>query len=277
MTKFIKHLSSALLCYLALLCALLPYANADEAPVTLYLPYITPDLSEQLEQALKNAGVGTMKVDNGDFWHPYQQGLRKGRRGVYFAQPHFAAWSIQRHGFQAIYKLHGRLKYVLASRRTDNHLFEINDLQGRVICREAGLNLGTVWLNNLLGDYRLTALSEEVASVEQAMKVNNKKCDAFVVDDYAYDRINKGQLGPYIRLKQSPVYKHNALVAHPEIPQATTSALKKALKSKRIKSLLKPYFSKLSKWQNLLPVQAEDYTAADYKLLDAYWGKHTGT
>lgn len=251
-----------------------PVANRDKA-VILYLPTVStvnPELHTQLQQALNEQGLPQIVVKNVDFWHPYQQGLRAGRPGIYFAQPHFTAWAIEQHGFNPVYKLHGRLKYVLASRRTDSHLFEVNDLAGGVICREPGLNLGTVWINSVLGQYRLTAQSKEVESVEQAMTKGEKKCDAFIIDDYAYDRVNNGQLGRYIRLKQSPVYKHNAFIAHPTISGELLATLQKALKSRKVKALIKPYLNSLSKWQNLLPVKEGDYSSGDYDLLNAYWG-----
>ncbi len=248
--------------------------DTPATPINFFLPTTsttTPELTDKLQSALATKGLDNVVVKNVDFWHPYQQGLREGRFGIYFAQPHFAAWAIAQHNFQPVYKLHGRLKYVLASRRSDDHLFEINDLEGRVICREPGLNLGTVWLNSLVGTYQLTVSNNEVKSIEQAMLNDVNGCNAFVIDDHAYDRVNNAQLGRYIRLKQSPVYKHNALVSHPAVPKETIKKLKAALKSREIKALLKPYLTRLSKWQNLLPVKHGDYSAEDYKLLDAYW------
>lgn len=250
-------------------------ANANpSAPVSFFLPITSstdPKLTNELQSAFAAEGLNNVIVKNVDFWHPYQQGLREGRPGIYFAQPHFAAWAIGQHDFRPIYKLHGRLKYVLASRRNDSHLFEVNDIEGGVICREPGLNLGTVWLNSIIGKYRLTVSSKEVESAEHAMLNDSGDCDVFVIDDHAYDRVNNGQLGRYIRLKQSPVYKHNALVAHPNIPNALTDKLKTALKTREIKALLAPYLTGLSKWQNLLPVKQDDYSADDHELLNAYW------
>lgn len=244
--------------------------------VTLFLPVVSsvyPKLADKLEAALRKEQVEGIEVKNVDFWHPYQQGLRRGRVGVYFAQPHFAAWAINKHSFLPVYKLHGRLKYVLAAPRDNQSLFEVRDLAGKTLCREPGLNLGTVWLNDLLGKHRVTAQSAELPSVEKHMQNirSNAICDAFVIDDFAYDRINEKQRGRFIRLAQSPEYKHNAFVAHPDIAPQTIARLKQALKSKAVKKVINPYFEHLSKWQNLLPPKISDYHAADSKLLDAYW------
>lgn len=250
-------------------------SGENEENVRLFIPIVSsksPDLDAKLTQALRAQGINKIIVENVDFWHPYQQGLKKGRKGIYFAQPHFAAWAINRHDFKPIYKLHGSLKYVLAARRSDTHIFEVSDLDGKTICREPGLNLGTVWLNRLLGALRLNARIKEQSSIALEMQKPTSNCTAFVIEDYAYERLNKASSNHYIRLEQSEIFKHYAFISHPSISKDLIQKIQKALKSNAIKSLLKPYFSDLSKWQNLLPIKADDYSNNDYRLLNAYWG-----
>lgn len=263
-----------------------PVANSVEGqtrqPVSLYLPINTidfPELDKRLTLALSDQGVSNITVKNTDYWHPYQQGLRLGRRGIYFAQPHFAAWVIHQHNFKPILKLHGQLKYVLAVRRNDTQFFEVNDLAGAKLCRTPGLNLGTVWLNQLLGEHQLTARSEEVSSVVAIIKNqsndSHSNCDAFVLSAFSFNQINKVSKEKYVLFAQSPKYKHHAFVAHPSIDAATTQQLTKALKSKEVKRLMMPYLRSLSRWQNLLPVQLDDYGPDDANLLETYWGEIT--
>ncbi len=256
----------------------LPEASESQTELVLYLPVLSaayPRLNDKLDGALAAEGVPNVTVKNVDFWHPYQHGLRQGRIGVYFAQPHFAAWAIHQHGFIPLLKLHGRLKYVLATERDKQYLFEVSDLAGQNVCREAGLNLGTVWLNRLLGEHRITASSSELPSVEQNMLKQAVDCDAFVIQEIAYQRVNKDQKQRFIRLAQSPEYKHNVFVAHPKIARAQLKKLYKALKSKAATKVLMPYLRDLSQWQNLLPVKAKDYPANDSELLHTYWANKT--
>jgi len=272
---FISCCTGLLCCVLVVFSQSAIAQSGSSDPTILYLPAASSTygkLANELEAALKAESVNHITVRNGDFWHPYQQGLREGRKAIYFAQPHFAAWAMTKHNFTPIYKLHGRLKYVLAAKRVDDTIFEVQDLSGKVICREAGLNLGTVWLNDVLSNNQITARSKELPSVEHVMAKQTLDCDAFVINDYAYDRINQQQRSRFIRLAQSPIYSHNAFIAHPEISPEQVSLIDKALKSKGVKRVLKPYFTSLSKWQNLLPVKEDDYGARDIELLTTYWG-----
>ena len=130
---------------------------ASESPI-LYLPRFaasSPDKASELEAEFNRQGVSEIHIENSSFLHPYQQGLRLGRPGIYFAQPHLATWAVRKHQFVPILKLHGNLKYVLAARKSDELIFEVNDLSGKQVCRESGLNLGTVWFNRIVGENRL--------------------------------------------------------------------------------------------------------------------------
>lgn len=276
------HLLSLKVCSIVLGALLLSikttaWAQKSNTDITLFLPTKSeqyPNLVVDLQASLAASGLKQIKVKNADFWHPYQQGIRQGRAGIYFVQPHFASWLITQHKFKPIFKLHGQLKYVLAAKRSDTTIFEVRDLAGKWICREAGLNLGTVWLNQVFGEHQLTASGREVASVEQVMRNNESDhtdCSAYVLSDRAYQRINSKAIGGFIRLRQSPVYKHFAFVAHPSISDATVAKLQQVLKSKRSKALLNDYFTQLSKWQNLLPIKSNDYNDQDTELLKTYW------
>ena len=57
----------------------------------------------------------------------YQQAIKNGKFGVYFAPPHFAAWLIHQHAFQPVLTLSEPLSYVIATRRDDNRIFELSD------------------------------------------------------------------------------------------------------------------------------------------------------
>lgn len=248
--------------------------QSNDKVVDLYLPINSsefPNLTQQLQAALAMPLSNRIKVINIDFRHPYQHGIKTGRLGIFFTEPHFATWAITKHNFRPVYKLHGKLKYVLTTQRSNTNIFELNDLIGKTICREVGLNLGTVWLNQLLSNSKINANVKEVLSVEQIMLSNDQQCDAYVLDNFSYVRSNKQLHSKYIRLAQSAIYEHNAFVAHPQIPNEFIEKFKRAIKSQTVKNILKPYLKSLSKWQNFKEVKDSDYMFNDTLLLQAYW------
>ena len=252
-----------------------PTSAQSSPPVTLYFPGINkqnPELSKQIEEALAKQAVGFLSVKGTEFWHPYQNGIREGKIGIYFAQPHMAAWLIARHHFSPIYRLHGNTNYALAVSKANTPIFELLDLNGKRVCHEPGLNLGTIWLNQLLGENQIAANAIEVPNIETYMLAQNtQNCDSFVVEATAYDRVAKETRNKYIRLAQSSVYKHYALLAHPSISKSNIDKLATALKNKDLQTLLRPYFSDLSKWDNLIPIDNTDYLPSDVELLAPYW------
>ena len=253
--------------------------------IPLYIPIKSnafPNLVHDLQRALEAESITEIQVKNTDFWHPYQQGIRKGRLGVYFAQPHFAAWGISKHQFTPLYKLHGKLKYVLATDRANSSIFEITDLHDKTICREAGLTLGSVWLNQLIRRHQLAVNTREITSTRAAMaseqgntahseSMDRGHCDAYVIDDYSFEYVNSLTRGKYIRLAQSVIHQQNVFIAAPNVSQGLQVKLKQALKSKAVKRVLAPYFSTLSKWQNLQSVGPQDYGPDESRLLAPYW------
>jgi len=97
-----KYLSLPILLVLALL-GLSPInaqtnssaqTNPQPSELQLYLPYHSsqfPELAQKLDAALQRAGLNNIRTQSSDYWHPYQQGIRQGRVGVYLAPPHFVA------------------------------------------------------------------------------------------------------------------------------------------------------------------------------------------
>lgn len=249
---------------------------SSNEPLTLYLPSINQseaNLAKRIEAEFRNQGLRLFRVRGTRFWHPFQNGIRSGKKGIYFAQPHMAAWAISKHNFEPVFRLHGRLNFVLAATKTNTKLFELEDLNGEVICHESGLNLGKLWLEQVLGEYQIAANRREVTNVELATQdtEESQKCDAFVLENLAYERANKAARGKYIRLAQSRFYKHNVFIAHPELTSHEKLTFKKALKSAEMKELLKPYLLTLSKWDNLVEVSEEDYSKEESSLLEPYW------
>jgi len=90
----IKLHSRALLLFvcLAFVCLAVP-AYSKDAKFTLYLPISSqqfPSLKSGLQEALTAQGLGQLEIKTADFWQSYQQGIRHGRIGIYFAAPHYS-------------------------------------------------------------------------------------------------------------------------------------------------------------------------------------------
>ena len=126
-----------------------------------------------------------------------------------------------------------------------------------------------------MGEYQIAANRREAANVELTIQdpEESKECDAFVLENLAYERANKTTRGKYIRLAQSAPYKHNVFIAHPGLTSHEKLTFRKALKSAKMKKLLNPYLLNLSKWDNLVEVTEDDYSIKDSSVLIPYWGR----
>ena len=90
--------------------------------------------------------------------------------GIYFAEPHLAAWLISKKEFTPVLRLHGETQYVLTTLKSKVSVFEVKDLNGSKICHERGLNLGRIWLNELLGNNQIEASLVISTNVEKQLQ-----------------------------------------------------------------------------------------------------------
>ena len=160
----------------------------------LYLPVNAqqfPNMISKLRSALQQASTQDkllegIKLTTTDYWLPYQQGIRQGRPGIYFAAPHFSAWLINQHGFDPMLRLAGPIQYVIAARREDSHLFEINDLATKTVCTNATMDLSFLLVRDALKESLLPAKILQVEAVDREMKNNNRNCHAFALSEHLF-------------------------------------------------------------------------------------------
>lgn len=248
--------------------------ETDSQEIALYLPYHSsqfPELAMKLDAALNRAELAQIKTKSTDYWHPYQQGLRQGRTGIYLAAPHFTAWAINKHKFAPLLRLPDRLKYVIASRSDDAHLFEVNDLAGRSVCSQNSVNLDFMLVRTAFGNSFLAAQNKVVNSVARAMQYDNQNCDAFSVSEHLFKRFNLESPYRFIRLQQGNEYNNYAFVAHPGITKNLRMSLKKFLRSPDAQTVLKPLLKQFSNKTNLVPIKPTDYPNTYLKPLELYW------
>lgn len=251
-----------------------PTKNANPKSTYLYLPIHKsqfPKLAQRLNIELKQAKLDQIEVKFADYWHPYQQGLRRGRPGIYLSAPHFSAWAINKHNFQPLLKLNGQLQYFIVSRHSDSHIFEVRDLENKTVCTQAAMSLDFILLRNATKDNILAPKTLRVPSTVQAMRDNRQDCDAFTLSAHLFNEFLLDVPFQFTRLQQSSMFLNYAFVAHPTTPRATQYAVKKFLLRPDIQILLNPVYKLYSSEPKLLNVKLNDYNTNQMKLLLPYW------
>jgi hypothetical protein len=242
--------------------------------INLYLPIDRAEhtrLISTLDDALKTAGLSQIKVAGSDYWHAYQNGLRNGRSGIYFAPPHFAAWAISQHDFLPIARLSSPLSYVIATHQEDRALFEINDLSGEKVCSGRPLNLDYLLINSLFQDFLHAPQIEIVASVEQQMTSAVSLCRAFAVGNHLFERIELEHPNKFIRLQQSALHNNYVFIAHPQISQADFRKMRRFLLSVKTQDSLQPVLQLFATKAELVSTKKSDYPQKYWDSLAPYW------
>ena len=258
---------------LSIICVLVaPQAHAR--PIPFYLPLSVdqfPNISSKLETALAEAGLSQFSVKTTDYWHPYQQGLRQGRNGVYFAAPHFAAWSILKNKFVPIFRIQSELQYVIVARRADSAIFEVNDLAGKTVCTERAPNLDFLLSRTALEKALILARTKNVKSVFFAMTDDDKSCQAFSISRHIFEHFAKSEPFRFIRLQQSEPSKNYSFVLDQSTASVHGLALEKFLRSSKAQTILEPMYKLYSTSPTLMRVKTKDYEEQDYAPLLNYW------
>ena len=268
-----KRVFAGLLCCLVISCAQAQTAES-KTRIPFFLPYHStqyPEMAVQLNRALEQAGLGRFEATTADYWHPYQQGIRQGRPGLYLAAPHFAAWVMNKHQFKPVLRLPDKLRYVIAARRRDTQYFEINDLANQAVCSQRAVNLDFLLVRSAFGDSWRAAHNKTVNSVSSAMQYDNENCAAFSVSEHLFKQFNRQTPDRFIRLQQGPEFNNYVFVVHPQINDAQIKSIKSFLRSREAQSILRPLLDEYSAEDVLLPVKAEDYPESYLSTLAPYW------
>lgn len=255
-------------------------ANINDTKIPFYLPINEnqfPWLIQELESALseaslENASLSKLAVTATDYWHPYQQGIRQGRHGIYFAAPHFASWLINNHQFEPVLQLAGKLQYVIVSRRSDSHIFEVGDLATKTVCTNAIMDISFLLVRESMTRSVLSADTLRVQNVAKEMSDNNKECDAFSLSEHLFLSFATEDPFQFIRLQQSREFSNYAYLLHPSIAPDDKKALKKFLNSKQVSQILAPMYRLFVKEPSVLNGKPSSYPQSDSSSLEAYWG-----
>lgn len=249
-------------------------SHAINPKTSLYLPInsaLFPTLKTDLELALAAENLRNIEIKTADYWLGYQQGLRLGRVGVYFAAPHYSAWAIQSRGFIPMLRLPNKLKYVIATRQNDSHFFEVSDLAQQQVCTERGLNLNYILLNDAFKKGVFSAKPLEVWSVADEMHRDTADCKAFSISDHLFEELNIKYPGKFTRLYQGNTFNNYAFIAHPDIDPELSDRLERFLRSESAIKLLEKTYRMYSSKTNLVDARKTDYPIEYIEPLSAYW------
>lgn len=270
-------------------------ANATNAPpIAVYLPLVDPqhaDIATQLQTLWQNFLDGHRSNDPAqpvvalrwiNDWHNYQQGVRLGRAGVYLAPPHFAAWLIHRHRFVPRMRLSSPLSFVIAARRNDAQIFEVNDLARRSVCAPQPLNLDYLLVNRAFDQPMLSAEIRIIPSVFTLMRngggvevANNRvQCRGFALNHRQFAMLEHQLPDHYIRLHQSPEFTNYAIVVNAAInanPAQFADLFEAFLRSEDTQTVLAPVLTQLAENPLWIDASKVDYPSSYFEPLQRFW------
>ena len=248
--------------------------DKQNSEILLYLPIHQnqfPGLIEQLNIAIENSQADYIKVITTDYWHPYQNGIRQGRSGIYFAAPHFSAWLVNKHQFIPSLALSGKLQYVIAARRSDSDIFEVRDLANKTVCTNATMDLSFILVRESMSRSILAAQTKIVQDVANEMRVDNKACDAFSLSEHLFLEFASKDPYQFIRLQQSNEFSNYAYVISPDTSPKAVTTVKHFLSSKEVKKILHPMYRLYSQEPAIVNSSADRYPIEQMAPLTTYW------
>ena len=258
-------------------------AQTDDLKLPLHLPVSgeqSDALVTTLQQLADAADLSNLKVVSADRWLDYQQGIRSGRRGLYLAAPHFAAWAIHNHNFSPLIRLPGSLSYVVAAARNDASIFEMNDLANQAVCSRQPLNLDYLMINRAFDNPLLSARIQIVPSVRAEMRRASSRCRGFSLTDREFELIAAIFHERYIRLQQSIKYSNLVLIADPSSSKVQTDlveAVADLLSSKAAREALSPWLREWSGQPVWIKAQRGDYPRSYMQVLESFWRRSVPT
>lgn len=268
-------LKASRLSYVALmLCAAVSVSSFAKEDIRFYLSnssQTNPNLHSALQLELDKAGLSYIKVSSTDFWHPFIQGIRQGRTGIYFAAPHFSAWAVKQHQFVPLLKLSGNLQYVLLSRQNDIDIFEVSDLARKRICASKAPNLDFILANSALTSSLNSPIIISKTSSATAMLKGDKDCDAFVVSEHIFTQHALKNPYRFVRLQQSKKQLNHAFISSPDVDIETLTAFKKVMLSKTVTTLLEPLYSEYSSRPILIRATDDEFGKTQNDYLNKIW------
>ena len=274
-TNYIMRRSIKLLSIIFLLL----FSPINKAQEVQRIPFYLPVHSSQLRDSIVKFNDALLEhgfrfeIIHSDLWQQYQQDVRTGNTGIYFAPPHFTAWLIQQHGFTPLLRIENKLKYVIASKAHDHHIFEINDLVDKKICTQNPLNLDYLLIKHAFQRNIQTADTHLVSSVFEEMNNNQTPCSAFSISNHIFEKKEFKNAEKYIRLAQSAELNNYAFSMHPSLTKEFIAPLLQLLNKKETREILTPILELTASEATLIDATESDYPSEYFIELQSYWEK----
>ena len=250
--------------------------QAQEVPkIPFYLPIHSSQLNDtvvKLNDELLETGFN-FEIKHSDLWQQYQQDIRSGKPGIYFAPPHFTAWLIQQKGFIPLLRVKDKLRYVIASKTNDQDIFEISDLVDRKICTQNPLNLDYLLIKYAFRRNIQTADTHLVNSVFDEINSTDTPCSAFSISNHIFEQQELKNSGKYIRLAQSNEWNNYAFTMHPSLTEEFLAPLLQLLNEQKTQEILAPLLTLTGQEALLIDATSNDYPIEYLEELEEYWGE----
>ena len=261
------------LCVL-LLC--LPQFSLAKEPqaIPIYLPIDARKLktnAQVLDRLLQATDLAQFKIKTVKSWSAYQLAIREGQIGVFLAAPHYSAWAVRKLNYVPLLRVKEPLKYVVAVRKNDSKIFELNDLKNRAVCTQKPLNLDYLLVNQAFNNVIQGAKIISVNSPQAAMLSDSSRCDGFAISEHRFIQVAAQHPEKFIRLHQSLVLNNYSFIAHPNIEQTLLDSLRAFLIREYSRPALAGILSQFARHTQLSQVDFEDYSDDEYLPLQPYW------
>jgi len=275
-TTLNNYKCSAFILGILLILPILPLSsNAQEVQsINFYLPFHAkqfPKLTQKLQQALTVGGLDNINIVTADYWQQYQQNIRRGQIGIYYAAPHFTAWAIEKHQFKPLLKAKNKLKYVIASKQAQQEIFEIRDLKNKNICTQSALNLDYLLVVDAFEKNLQTANTNIVTSVLHEINNPESQCSAFSISEHTFMQLQLNQPDQLIRLSQGIEHNNYAVSIHPSLDVTYSSKISNFLTTQSTLEILSPLLKLSSADLILLKPSEGDYPQQYTTPLKRYW------
>ena len=261
------------LCVL-LLCLTQFSLALEPQTIPIYLPIDATQLetnAQVLDRMLQAADLEQFKIKTVKSWSAYQLAIKEGQIAVFLAAPHYSAWAVRKLNYVPLLRIKEPLKYVIAVRKNDSKIFELNDLKNRAVCTQKPLNLDYLLVNQAFNNAIVGAKIISVDSPQAEMLLDSSRCDGFAISEHYFVELAAQNPEKFIRLHQSLVFNNYSLIAHPNIEQALLDSLSRFFIREHSKPALADILSQFAHHTKLTPVGFEAYSNDEYLPLLPYW------
>lgn len=204
-----------------------------------------------------------------DNWLSYQSAMQRDQFDLVFDGPHFIGWRQAKLKHTPLVRLDGNLNFAIVTRKDNERVKSVKDLNGRKICGMAPPNLATLSVFALFDNpARQPVLMRSQSFKDSFESVVNKHCEAGVVQVAMVEKFDKGQQTA-ILLKTKPL-PNQGFTASSRVPAEMQERIRNALLSPEGKAATAQLRAEYNN-RDLIPTGKPEYEGLGALLRDV-WG-----